>query len=67
MTHDLTRRGFIAASAAMVAATALPRLAFGHSAQLSLTAATRVLEIDGKAATVYGLINGAGGDRKAHV
>ena len=61
MTHDLTRRGFIAASAAMVAATALPRLAFGQSAQLSLTAATRVLEIDGKAATVYGLINGAGG------
>ncbi len=61
MTHDFTRRGFIAASAAMVAATALPRLAFAQSAPLSLTAATRVLEIDGKAATVYGLINGAGG------
>ncbi len=61
MAHDLTRRGFIAASAAMAASTALPRLAFGQSAPLSLTAATRVLEIDGKAATVYGLINGAGG------
>jgi FtsP/CotA-like multicopper oxidase with cupredoxin domain len=61
MKHDLTRRGFIAASAAMAASTALPRLAFGQSAPLSLTAATRVLEIDGKAATVYGLINGAGG------
>ncbi len=61
MTHDLTRRGFIAASAAMAASTALPRLAFGQSAPLSLKAATRVLEIDGKAATVYGLINGVGG------
>ena len=61
MAYDLTRRGFIAASAAMAASTALPRLAFGQSAPLSLTAATRVLEIDGKAATVYGLINGAGG------
>jgi FtsP/CotA-like multicopper oxidase with cupredoxin domain len=61
MAYDLTRRGFIAASAAMAASTALPRLAFGQSAPLSLTAASRVLEIDGKAATVYGLINGAGG------
>ena len=61
MTHDLSRRGFLAASAAMVAAAALPRFAFAQSAPLRLTAATRVLEIDGKAATVYGLINGAGG------
>jgi FtsP/CotA-like multicopper oxidase with cupredoxin domain len=61
MAYDLTRRGFIAASAAMAASAALPRLAFGQSVPLSLTAATRVLEIDGKAATVYGLINGTGG------
>lgn len=60
MTYDLTRRGFLAASAAMAASTALPRLAFGQSAPLSLTAATRVLEIDGKAATVYGLTNASG-------
>ena len=60
MTHDLTRRGFIAASAAMAATTVLPRFAFAQSAPLSLTASTRVLEIDGKAATVYGLVNGAG-------
>jgi len=59
MTHDLTRRGFIAASAAMAATTVLPRFAFAQSAPLSLTASTRVLEIDGKAATVYGLVNGA--------
>ncbi len=61
MTYNLTRRGFIAASAAMAASTALPRLAFGQNAPLSLTATSRVLDIDGKAATVYGLINGAGG------
>ena len=60
MTYDLTRRGFLAVSAAMAAATALPRLAFGQSAPLSLTAATRVLDIDGKAATVYGLVNASG-------
>lgn len=60
MIYDLTRRGFLAASAAMAASTALPRLAFGQSAPLSLTAATRVLDIDGKAATVYGLVNAAG-------
>ena len=60
MTYDLTRRGFIAASAAMAASTALPRFAFGQSAPLALTAASRVLEIDGKAATVYGLVNAAG-------
>ncbi len=61
MTHDLSRRGFIAASTAMVAATTLPRLAFGQTAPLRLTAATRVLEIDGRAATVYGLVNATGG------
>ncbi len=60
MTYDLTRRGFIAASATMAASTALPRFAFGQSAPLTLTAASRVLEIDGKAATVYGLVNAAG-------
>ncbi len=60
MTYDLTRRGFLTASAAMAASTALPLSAFGQSAPLSLAATTRVLEIDGKAATVWGLTNGAG-------
>ena len=61
MTYTTTRRHFLAASAAMVASAALPRLAFGQAAPLTLTATTRVLEIDGKAATVYGLTNLAGG------
>lgn len=56
----LTRRGFIAASAAMAATTALPRLALGQGSPLSLTAATRVIEVDGRAATVMGLVNAAG-------
>ncbi len=61
MTYDLTRRGFLAVSAATAASAALPLRAFGQSVPLRLTAATRVLEIDGKAATVYGLSNAAGG------
>ena len=60
-TTTFSRRGFLAASAAIAASTALPRLAFGQTAPLSLTAATRVLDIDGRAATVYGLANTAGG------
>lgn len=60
-TTTFSRRGFLAASAAMAASTALPRMAFAQTAPLSLTAATRVLDIDGRAATVYGLTNPAGG------
>lgn len=60
MRHDLTRRGFIAATAAMAATTALPRHAFAQGAPLSLTAATRVIEVGGRAATVMGLTNGSG-------
>ena len=60
MTYDLTRRGFMAATAALAASTALAPRAYGQSAPLSLSAASRVLEIDGKAATVYGLTNAAG-------
>ena len=60
MRHDLTRRGFLAASAALAATTALPRLSFAQGAPLSLTAATRVIEVGGRAATVMGLTNGSG-------
>ncbi|WP_458791197.1 multicopper oxidase family protein [Yoonia sp. MH D7] len=60
MKYEMTRRGFVAASAAMAATTALPRLAFAQDNPLSLTAATRVIEVDGRAATVMGLVNGSG-------
>ena len=61
MKFTTSRRGFMAASAAMAATTALPRLGFAQTAPRTLAATTRVLEIDGRAATVYGLMNGAGG------
>ena len=61
MTHALTRRGFLAASAALAGATAMAHHARAQSAALTLRAATRTLDIGGRAATVYGLVNAAGG------
>ena len=61
MHNTLTRRGFLATTAAMAGSTPLPSFAFGQTPPLSLTATTRVLDIDGHAATVYGLVNTAGG------
>jgi FtsP/CotA-like multicopper oxidase with cupredoxin domain len=61
MHNKFTRRGFLAATAATAASTTLPGFAFGQTAPLSLTATTRVLDIDGRAATVFGLANAAGG------
>ncbi|KGF67803.1 copper oxidase [Hoeflea sp. BAL378] len=59
--NTLSRRGFLAASATAIAAAHLPRVAFAQSAApLALSAATRTLDIDGRAATVYGLA-GPGG------
>jgi len=60
MRHVLTRRGFLAASAAMAATTTLPHLAFALDTPLSLTAVTRVIDVGGRAATVMGLTNGTG-------
>lgn len=57
----LSRRGFLAASAAAIGAAHLPRIAFAQSvAPINLSAATRTLDIDGRAATVFGLA-GQGG------
>ena len=57
----LSRRGFLAASAAAIGAAHLPRIAFAQGvAPISLSAATRTLDIDGRAATVFGLA-GPGG------
>ena len=59
--NTLSRRGFLAASAAAIGAAQMPRLAFAQSAApISLAAATRTLDIDGRAATVFGLA-GPGG------
>jgi FtsP/CotA-like multicopper oxidase with cupredoxin domain len=54
--NTLSRRGFLAAGAAMLAYAHLPRIAAAQgTAPLSLHAASRVLDIDGRAATVWGL------------
>ncbi|GKY88091.1 hypothetical protein STA1M1_19600 [Sinisalibacter aestuarii] len=54
--NTLSRRGFLAAIAAAVAVAHMPRLALGQSvAPIHLAAATRTLDIDGRAASVFGL------------
>lgn len=50
----ISRRGFLAASAATLSTAALPRFAMAQNA-ISLSAATRVLDVNGRAATVFGL------------
>lgn len=60
MTYKMTRRGFMAVSGAMTAGFALPRQGIAQPAGLTLRASTRILDIDGRAASVLGLVNGAG-------
>ncbi len=49
------------AAAALAATTALPRAGLAQAAGMRLTATSRVLDIDGRAATVFGLTNHLGG------
>ena len=60
MTYSLSRRGFLAASSASLLGAAVPLA--GHAAPIprSLLATSRTLDIDGRAATVMGLLNAAG-------
>ena len=58
--NNLTRRGFLAAGAAVLAAAHLPRAAYAEAAPLALTATRRTLDIGGRAAAVFGLA-GPGG------
>lgn len=54
--RSFTRRGFLAAGAATLAAAQFPIHAFGQTvAPLRLAAKRRTLDIDGRAATVFGL------------
>ena len=61
MTPTLTRRRFAAASVALAASALLPRFAFSQATPLALTATKRTLDINGKAASIYGLVNASGG------
>ncbi|MBC7133731.1 MAG: multicopper oxidase family protein [Roseovarius sp.] len=59
--NTLSRRGFLAATSAAIAAAQMPRLALAQTAApIHLAAATRTLDIDGRAASVFGLA-GPGG------
>ncbi|MDE3028822.1 MAG: multicopper oxidase domain-containing protein, partial [Paracoccaceae bacterium] len=59
--NTYSRRGFLAASAAVFAAAQMPRLAFAQTpAPINLTVETRTLDIDGRAATVFGLAGPTG-------
>lgn len=59
--NRISRRGFLAASATAVAVAHMPRLALAQAAApIRLAVATRTLDIDGRAATVFGLA-GPGG------
>lgn len=58
-----SRRGFLAASAAMLAASHFPIRAYGQdAAAIRLAATSRTLDIDNRPATVFGLAgpNGQG-------
>jgi FtsP/CotA-like multicopper oxidase with cupredoxin domain len=59
--NTITRRGFLAASAALGGSLLLPARSSAQDAPLALRATTHTLEIDGKAATVYRLSNAVGG------
>ncbi|MFZ3584005.1 multicopper oxidase family protein [Loktanella sp. DJP18] len=57
----VSRRGFLAASSAVFGAACLPRAGIAQaSAPLRLSATTRTLDIDGRAATVLGLSGPSG-------
>ncbi len=62
MIPTLTRRSFIATTALTAASLGLPRGAWAATHKpLLLTATSRTLDIDGQAATVWGLVNAQGG------
>ena len=61
----MSRRRFLAAGLATAAATGAVPPAFGQAAAQKLTATTRNLDVNGKAARVYGLI-GPGGKPGVH-
>jgi FtsP/CotA-like multicopper oxidase with cupredoxin domain len=56
----LSRRGFLAAGASALTLPCLPRPALAQTPPISLAAARRTLDIDGRAATVFGLSGPAG-------
>jgi FtsP/CotA-like multicopper oxidase with cupredoxin domain len=58
---QFSRRGFIAASAATAASFLIPARARAASDAFALSARSRVIEVNGRAASVLGLVNAQGG------
>lgn len=58
---QFSRRGFIAASAATAASFLIPARARAGSDAFALSARSRVIEVNGRAASVMGLVNAQGG------
>ncbi|MFZ5708454.1 MAG: multicopper oxidase family protein [Pseudomonadota bacterium] len=56
----ITRRGFLAASTATAAALVLPARVRAQSARMTLSATTRTIDVRGRAATVWGLLDAQG-------
>ena len=56
----LTRRGFLAATSASAATLLLPAKVRAQSTRMTLSATSRTIEVQGKAATVWGLLDGNG-------
>ena len=59
MAH-FTRRGFLAATAVTSASFLLPASVRAQSTRLSLSATSRTIDVRGKAATVWGLLDSRG-------
>ena len=57
---SFSRRGFLAATAATAATLALPARVRAQSSRLILSATTRTIDVRGKAATVWGLLDSNG-------
>lgn len=58
--NRISRRGFLAASAATLASIHMPRFATAATSPVALTATRRTLDINGRAATVFGLTGPSG-------
>ncbi len=62
LSHGLTRRTLVSAGAGLVAAATLPGSGSVRAAVPSLVAGKRTLEVNGKAATVFGIAGSGGRD-----
>ncbi len=58
--NTLSRRGLLAAGASALTLAHLPRIATAQTAAIPLAATSRTLEVNGRAATVFGLLGPQG-------